>query len=422
MKRHFLFLQGMATPFFSRLADAMIAGGERVGRVNFAGGDALYWRGKPAWRFGGALDELPAFLAELCDRHEVTDFVLFCDAFPVHQRAIALAAERGIRVHVWEEGYVRPHWLTLQRGGTHAAYRLPRDPRWFLEVGRAVPDPGEGRRLDASFARRAVHDAVYHLGGLLNPLVYNGYRTHRPYVAPIEYAAWAYRYAQVPWWRPRDALRATRLIASRHPYFFFPLQLNADVQVTRNSPYGSMHRAIEHVMQSFARHAPPETMLAIKNHPFDTGIPRYRAYVSRVARDLGIRERVRYFETGDANRLVDHSRGVVTVNSTVGFTALQRGKPAKALGRAVYDLPRLGSQAPLDEFWRDPQPPDSAVCHAFRNVLVYATQVNGGFYTSRGIAMAVESWPRMLEPEGRLDKLLREHPAPAAGRQAETVL
>jgi hypothetical protein len=53
---------------------------------------------------------------------------------------------------------------------------------------------------------------------------------------------------------------------------------------------------------------------------------------------------------------------------------------------------------------------------------VHATQVNGGFYTSRGMAMAVESWPRLLEPEGRLDRLLREHPAPAAGRQAETVL
>jgi capsular polysaccharide export protein len=422
VNRHFLFLQGMATPFFSRLADAMIAGGERASRVNFSGGDALYWRGKPAWRFAGEPEALPAFLGDLCARLGVTDFVLFCDAFPLHQRAIALAAERGIRVHVWEEGYVRPHWITLQRGGTHAAYRVPRDPRWFLEVSEAVPDPGEGRPLDASFARRALHDAAYHLGGLLNPLAYNGYRTHRPYVAPIEYAAWAYRYAQVPWWRPRDALRATRLIASRQPYFFFPLQLNADVQVARNSPFGSMHRAIEHVMQSFASHAPPQMLLAVKNHPFDTGIPRYGALVSQLAKNLDLSERVRYFETGDANRLVDHSVGVVTVNSTVGFTALQRAKPAKALGRAVYDLPRLSAQAPLDDFWRDPQPPDEAVCRAFRRVLVHATQVNGGFYTSRGIAMAIESWPRLLEPEGRLDRLLREHPAPAPGRQAEAVL
>ena len=422
MKRHFLFLQGMATPFFSRLADAMIAGGERVSRLNFAGGDALYWRDKPAWSYRGPLEALPGFLGELCERHEVTDFVLFCDAFPVHQRAIALAAERGIRVHVWEEGYVRPHWVTLQRGGTHAAYRLPRDPRWFLEVSAAVPDPGEGRPLDASFARRALHDAAYHLGGMLNPLVYPGYRTHRPYVAPLEYAAWAYRYLQVPWWRPLDKAGIARLIASRRPYFFYPLQLNADVQVTRNSPFGSMHRAIEHVMQSFARHAPAEAVLAIKNHPFDTGIPRYRAFVSRLARDLGVGARVRYFETGDANRLVDHARGVVTINSTVGFAALQRGKPAKALGRAVYDVPRLADQAPLDDFWRDPQPPDEAVCRAFRRVLVHATQVNGGFYTSRGIAMAVESWPRLLEPEGRLDRLLHEHPAAAPGRRPETVL
>jgi capsular polysaccharide export protein len=414
LKRHFLFLQGMATPFFSRLGERLVAQGERVSRVNFCGGDALYWGSKPAWPYTGELAALPSFLSDLCQTHSITDFVLFCDAFPVHQCAIALAAQRNMRVHAFEEGYVRPHWVTLQRGGMHAAYRLPRDPRWYMEVDRAIPHPGEGRPLDVSFKRRALHDAAYHLGSVINPVSYPGYRTHRPYVAPIEYAGWALRYSRVPWWRQRDARRTAAVVASGRPYFFFPLQLNADVQIKRHSPFGTMRKAIEHVLASFARHAPPRSVLVIKNHPFDTGIARYGAYLDELSRALGVGERLVYLETGDANRLIDHAAGVVTVNSTVGLASLQRGRPTKALGRAVYDLPGLASQASLDYFWRDPPPPDAALCQAFRNVLVHATQINGGFYTSRGISMAIESWPRLLESESRLERLLREFPAPVA--------
>ena len=272
MQRHFLFLQGMATPFFSRLADTLLAHGERVSRVNFCGGDALYWRSKPAWHFRGELAALPAYLEAQCEAHAITDFVLFCDQFPVHRAALALAARKGIRAHVFEEGYVRPHWITLQRGTVHAAYALPRDPRWYLEVNERIADPGEGNPLRPSYRRRALHDLAYHLAGLANPLAYPSYRTHRPYVAPLEYAGWAHRYSHLPYWRPRDRRDIRRLAASGARYFFFPLQLNADVQVVRHSPFGTTQQAIEQVLASFAAHAPADTLLAVKNHPFDTGL------------------------------------------------------------------------------------------------------------------------------------------------------
>jgi hypothetical protein len=91
------------------------------------------------------------------------------------------------------------------------------------------------------------------------------------------------------------------------------------------------------------------------------------------------------------------------VNSTVGMSALQRGRPTKALGRAVYDLPGLAHQGPLDEFWHAPRPPDATLCRAFRNVIVHATQINGGFYTGEAIALALREWRRLLrgaEPFG----------------------
>src|SRR3990172_3288595 len=62
----FLFLQGVASPFFSRLADWLIAKGCEVFRINFCVGDAIYWRGKLAWNFRQRVESLPAFMQEHC--------------------------------------------------------------------------------------------------------------------------------------------------------------------------------------------------------------------------------------------------------------------------------------------------------------------------------------------------------------------
>jgi capsular polysaccharide export protein len=409
VKRRFLFLQGMASPLFDRLGDWLIARGEEVRRINFCGGDEAYWRGKPATAYRRHVDELAPFLEKYYAEEGITDIVLFCDAFPVHRVATALAVRARIRIHVFEEGYVRPNWITLQRGPTHAAYIMPRDPQWYLDVNAHLSEAGEGRALQASIWARAVHDMAYHLAGLANPLAYPAYRTHRPFVAPVEYAGWARRYTLLPWWKVRDPRRIGRL----DNFFFFPLQLNADVQVVRNSPFGTMEKAIEHVLTSFAQHAPRDTRLVIKNHPFDTGLSSFGSHIAKVAHALDVHQRVVYLETGGLQPIFDRALGVITVNSTVGFTAVQQGLATKVMGRAVYDIARITHQGPLDGFWTAPQRPEAEVCRAFRNVLIHATQINGGLYNARGIAMTLEGCDaRLFEPTSRLEQLLERFPHP----------
>jgi capsular polysaccharide export protein len=327
--------------------------------------------------------------------------------------AVSLAVRAKLRIHVFEEGYVRPNWITLQRGPTHAAYIMPRDPQWYVEVNSRLPQYGEGRPLAPSVTARAVHDMAYHLAGLANPLAYPGYRTHRPYVAAMEYAGWARRYALLPWRKLRDPRRIAQLAGSGAKYYFFPLQLNADVQVVRNSPFGTMENAIDHVLSSFAQHASRDTQLVIKNHPFDTGLSDFGTHVAAVAQRLAIERRVHYLETGGLLPLFERALGVVTVNSTVGFTGVQQGLPTKVIGRAVYDIAGITHQGPLDSFWDDARAPNADVCRAFRNVLIHATQINGGLYNARGIAMTLEGCERLFEPTSRLEQLLERFPHPS---------
>lgn len=405
-KRSFLFLQGVSSPFFARLADRLQADGHRVAKINFNGGDLAYWWPRPALSFRGRPDDLPAFLDGAYRRFGVTDQVLFGDRRPVHRPA-ALRAERlGVRTHVFEEGYFRPHWVTLEREGVNGHSLLPRDPDWFRAAGARLPE-APARAFHSPFWLRAAHDVAYHAAGAANPLAFPGYRTHAPVTAPVEYAGYVRRFALLKFQKPRDEARIAALLESRAPFFLLPLQLNSDAQIRDHSRFEDMAGVMEFVLESFARHAPADARLAVKNHPLDMGLADHAKTLRELAGRLGVAARVDYLESGNLGLLLRHARGMVTVNSTAGALALELGCPTTTLSDPVYNLPGLCFQGPLDEFWAAREAPDAELFRRFRKTVIHATQPNGGFYCRQGIELAVENSLRFLEPElSPLEELL----------------
>lgn len=405
--RSFLFLQGGGSPFFARLADQLKADGHAVFRINFNGGDRAYWGGRPASNFRGTLDELPVYCEENFRAWNISDIVLYNDRRPVHLPAIALAKQRGVRVHVFEEGYFRPFFLTLERGGVTGNSRLPRDADWYREAGKRLPDYPDGRPFTHGFRSRAMHDIAYEVANLANPLRFPRYRSHVPYNRWVGYAAHIRRFAKYPFYMPRDRALIERLVRGRAPFFFLPLQLESDAQIRHYSPFNNMSELIGRVMGSFSRNAPPDCRLVIKNHPLDPGFVNYSRLIARLAREMDVAGRIDYVDTGDASTLVPLARGVVTVNSTVGISSLMLNRPTVVLGTAIYNLPGLTFQGTLDAFWRGAPPPDAELFRRFRNTVIHATQIHGGFYTSEGVALAVASSRPLLPAErSPLEKLL----------------
>ncbi|RYI06939.1 MAG: capsule biosynthesis protein CapA, partial [Acetobacteraceae bacterium] len=117
--RRFLFLQGPHGPWFHRLGWFLRLAGAQVWRVGFNLGDRVFWPGSGYVAFTGSHDEWPATCADLLDRHGITDLVVYGDTRPIHAQAVALAKARGLTVHVFEEGYLRPYWVTYERGGSN---------------------------------------------------------------------------------------------------------------------------------------------------------------------------------------------------------------------------------------------------------------------------------------------------------------
>jgi len=395
--REFLFLQGLAGPFFSRLGLALAAAGHGVHRVNFNGGDKVYWKGPGATDYRGGLAGWPRFLATMLDEREITDLILFGDCRPLHCAAIDVARARGVQIHVFEEGYIRPDFVTLEVGGVNGHSKLERDPAYYLEAARGLtpmpPPPG----IPSSFARRAKEDLVYNLATLALVPLFPGYRTHRPWHILHEYAGWALRLLRQKAEARRSAVTLDQLEAGGRPYFVFPLQLDCDYQIRVHSHFKGVQPAIELVLASFAAHAPADTLLVVKAHPLDNGLVDWGRRTRQVAASLGISDRIVFLEAGDIDVLVRPARGLVTVNSTTGTLALRHGVPTLVLGDAVYDIPRITDQGGIDNFWVDPTPPDMDVYAAFRRVLIDRCLIHGGYFSDEGLAMLVAGACARLE-------------------------
>jgi capsular polysaccharide export protein len=388
-QRSFLFLQGMATQFFARLGAALAKKGHDVHRINFNGGDKLFWMRPGAVDFRGDLKVWPQFLEERLTAWGITDIILFGDCRPLHREAVRVASLRGVQVFVVDEGYIRPNWVTMELGGVNGNSPLPRDPDWYRNAANDTPAWNGGLPAPGSFQRRAVEDVLYNVAAVSLWWRFPGYRTHRPWHPFYEYAGWIRRFARKPTAKRRTSRAMKDILASESPFYLFPLQLDCDSQIRQHSPFGRIAPSIDYVIRSFAQHAPADTALVIKEHPLDNCLRDWRTLVAQVAANAGVEDRVFYIEGGDLEAMLAKSRSVVTVNSTVGLIALARGRAVKTLGDAVYDMPELTFQPPLDRFWTEAAPPDHALFDCFRRVVAARTQVNGGFFSKAGLELAV---------------------------------
>ena len=398
-KRSFLFLQGPCSPLFLRLADHLTAHGHTVHKIHFNSGDAAYWASRKALWFREQLNELPEFLENVWKKYGITDQILFGDCRPVHRSAAMRAEQFNIRTHVFDGGYFRPLWITLELGGVNGHSLLPRDPDWFWDVGGKLPEPAKPVIFHPSFFTQAMHDVLYHLAGVANPVLFPHYRNHIPIIAPLEYACYIRRFSYLALIKKQEVNTFASVLADKSPFYLLPLQLNTDAQILNHSPFDGMVQVIEYVMRSFAKHAPSQAKLVIKNHPLDIGLVDYRKIIQQYEWEFDLQGRTVYLESGVIGQLLTKATGTVTVNSTSGGFALELACPTITLADPIYNLPGLTFQGELDEFWTALPKPDAELFRRFRNIVIHTTQINGSLYCQYGTKLAAYNAARVLEAE-----------------------
>lgn len=412
----FLFLQGPHGPFFHRLAQMLRAAGAEVWRVGFNAGDRAFWFGGEGYiPYHGLPADWPATCEALLEERGITDIVLYGDTRPIHAQAVAIARARGLRVHVFEEGYLRPFWVTYERGGTNGHSRLMdlSVPEMQAALGADDHDLPAPPARWGDMRQHVFYGAAYHWFVLFRNRAYRNFRPHRELGVAKE--AWLYtrRLLLMPAIAVERRVATARIRLSGHPYHLVLLQLEHDSSFQMHSPFTRMEEFIRITLEGFARGAPTHHHLVFKAHPLENGRAPLRAMIRAIARELGVEERVHYVAGGKLAYLLNNARSAVTVNSTAAQQALWRGIPLRIFGRAVYDKPEFVSTLPLADFFAQSLRPDARAYRDYRRFLLETSQVAGGFYSARGRRQLLRQVvDMMLAPEDPYDALRLGKAAP----------
>ena len=385
--RHFLFLQGPHGPFFRQLGRMLIAAGAKVWRVGFNAGDRAFWAKDESFiPFTGTPESWETTLTALISEKGITDIVLYGDTRPIHAKAVAIARARGLTVHVFEEGYLRPYWVTYERGGSNGNSRL-------MEMGLAemqsvlaqsdsdVPQPpakwGDMRQ-------HIFYGALYHWFVLFRNAAFKNFQTHRELSVKTEAALYTRRLVQMPLLALERTIATGRIRFGGFPYHLVLLQLEHDSSLRDHSPFSRHEDFVDLIAEDFAKGAPGHHHLVFKAHPLENGRSPLRRIIRDAARKHGIEGRLHYVGGGKLAHLLNEARSAVTVNSTAAQQVLWRGIPLKVFGRAVYAKPEFVSNQALHDFFARPDRPDSSAYRDYRRYLLETSQVPGGFYSARG--------------------------------------
>jgi capsular polysaccharide export protein len=290
------------------------------------------------------------------------------------------ALQRDIDLFVFEEGYIRPDYITMERFGVNGYSKIPAEASFYEDIvyqGEDTPLPAR-----PSKTKMIISATLYYALSNLFHFRYPHYIHHRDFSA-LKEAFYGIRglvrkgvYAVTE----RGYLSLlTRKLSKR--YYFVPLQTHNDFQILEHSPYRSIEKFIIEVLESFATYAPDGTFIVFKHHPVDRGRKNYDGFIRTQAELFGIRNRVIVIHDVHLPSCLKHAVATVTINSTVGLSAIGHEIPTLTMGSAIYDIEGLTNKGvPIDRFWCEYRVPDRQLYLNFRQYLIENTQLNGSFY------------------------------------------
>ena len=384
-KARILLLQGPLGPFFADLSAELQVHGCETHRVCFNKGDWHFADADHVVRYHGKADDWSEWLSAYMAEHRIDAVCCYGDSRFYHREARAVCSGLEKPIFCFEEGYVRPGFVTMEEGGNNANSLFPKRFKAGDLPDVARPEPAciaNAFRFQFWFATLYYIVKDWRLGG------FRAYRHHRRGNWANETFAWVragFRKHTHSRFRERGL---TEKLITEHAsnLFVVPLQVAVDAQMKYHSPYDSVPEFIEETLRSFARNAPKQAHLLIKHHPMDRGFTHYGTVISRLVSELGLAHKVTYAFDVDLEAVLKVAAGCATVNSTVGLQALEVGVPTLTMGTAMISDAGLTSGATLNKFWADPGKVELEKVEAFKQQLVAHTQVAGSFYWDRQVA------------------------------------
>ncbi len=377
--KNILFLQGPIGFFFKKVAKQFRAKGANVYRIGLNAGDSFFSSSHNYTPYKGKPEEWHAFITDFLTKHHIDKIFIFGDCRFYQSLSTSAADALGIEIFVFEEGYLRPHYITLEKHGVNDYSRIPRDPEFYKSLEEiTIPTPKYA--TPNAICNWSIVIAYYFIARVFK-FRYPHYRHHRNFSAVQEFFFGTRSLIRKVFYTRRDKKYLPSIENELSgKYFFVPLQTHNDFQILQHSGYGSIEKFIIEVLESFAKNTKDE-LIIFKHHPIDRGRKNYKDFILNQSKELAITSRVLVVHDLYLPALLTHAKGTVTINSTVGLSSIFYGTPTITLGRAVYDMVGLTNKnISLNDFWTQHVAPDAELARKFKQYLIQTTQLNGHFF------------------------------------------
>lgn len=374
--KNVLLLQGPVGTFFHRLAIKMEKNKTKVLKLNFNGGDFFFYpNGK---RCKCDEKDLENFYENFFKEKKIDAIVMYNDCRLIHAKAIKVARKLGIGIWIFEEGYLRPYCITFEKDGVNANSSLPRDKNFYLSCNILTKE--SIKEIPGGFKFMAFSAFLYWFFSFLLAPFFNNKLHHRT-LFPFEFLFWFRSLYRKYLYKLTEKKLNQKIYSLEKKYFLAVLQVYSDTQIKHHYKK-SIEEFIEELILSFANHARAKSYLVFKHHPMDRGYRNYSKLIDELCQKYHVEGRIFYVHDTYLPTLLKNALGCITINSTVGLSAILEGCPTKVCGNAFYDFEGLAYPKKLQFFWREAHAykPNPSLVLNFKNYLLNTNQFNGNFY------------------------------------------
>ena len=375
--RKILLLQGPVGPFFYHFAK-LLSSKNQIYKINFNGGDFLFYPFK-AKSYRGSLANLEIFLQEFCKTYRIDCVIMFNDCRPIHKIGVKVAQSLNLQTYIFEEGYIRPNFITFEKDGVNANSTLPKDSNFYLTYKNKPAQ--EEKNVQHSFRNMAWFSFLYWFGAFLLGWYFNNKLHHRS-LSFTEMFPWFLSLFRKHWYRFSQKEDRDFILDSKKNYFVVVLQVYNDTQIKNHFEGRRIENFIKNSIRSFAKYSKKQHFLVIKHHPMDRGYKNYKKFIKRQTRKYNVSQRVIYIHDIHLPTLLKNALGCVVINSTTGLSSILHKCPTKVCGNAFYNIQGLTYQESLNKFWKAAKKYkiNQTLFEHFRSFLIDKVQINGSFY------------------------------------------
>ncbi|MEA2018438.1 MAG: capsular biosynthesis protein [Campylobacterota bacterium] len=374
-----LFLQGPMGNFFKKLDRLFKKNGAKTHKIGFNAGDSFFSNHHNYIPYRDTRDNYKSFIEQFLQQEKIDKIFLFGDCRFYQRVSIEVAKSLDIEVFVFEEGYIRPNYITMERYGVNDFSHISRDADFYKKI--TIQNEEKPKDTNYNQSSMVASATTYYLIANIFHFRYPNYIHHRDFSA-IKEAFYGIRSFVRKIFYPLYEKKYLEIIKNElsKKYFFVALQTYNDFQVLEHSGYRSIEKFIIEVIDSFSQ-ADIDDVLVFKHHPVDRGRKNYTDFIMEQVRVFDIEDKVLVLHDTHLPTLLKNAKGTITINSTVGLSSLYHETPTITLGSAIYDIEGLTCKGmQLEEFWHSQYIPDKELLQKYRLYLIENTQLNGSFY------------------------------------------